>query len=155
MVGVDCDVVMVELNCELQDKGFLLIMIEDIINWVCNGLLYWMIFGLVCCVVEMMQVLMLCYDVECFGIVLCVFLCQFDLMIVVGMLINKMVLVLCKVYDQMFELCYVISMGSCVNGGGYYYYFYFVVCGCDCIVLVDIYVLGCLFMVEVLFYGIL
>lgn len=44
-------------------------------------------------------------------------------------------------------------MGFCVNGGGYYYYLYFVVCGCDRIVLVDIYVLGCLLIVEVLLYG--
>ncbi len=72
-----------------------------------------------------------------------------------GTLTNKMAPALRKVYDQMPEPRYVISMGSCANGGGYYHYSYAVVRGCDRIVPVDIYVPGCPPTAEALVYGIL
>jgi NADH-quinone oxidoreductase subunit B len=59
---------------------------------------------------------------------------QSDLMIVAGTLCNKMAPALRKVYDQMSEPRWVLSMGSCANGGGYYHYSYSVVRGCDRIV---------------------
>ena len=71
-------------------------------------------------------------------------------MIVAGTLVNKMAPALRKVYDQMAEPRWVISMGSCANGGGYYHYSYAVVRGCDRIVPVDIYVPA-----EALLYGII
>ncbi|NWW43838.1 NDUS7 protein, partial [Pedionomus torquatus] len=80
---------------------------------------------------------------------------QADVMIVAGTLTNKMAPALRKVYDQMPEPRYVVSMGSCANGGGYYHYSYSVVRGCDRIVPVDIYVPGCPPTAEALLYGIL
>jgi NADH:ubiquinone oxidoreductase subunit B-like Fe-S oxidoreductase len=74
-------------------------------------------------------------------------------MIVAGTLCNKMAPALRKVYDQMSDPKYVISMGSCANGGGYYHYSYSVVRGCDRIVPVDIYVPGCPPTAEALLYG--
>ena len=76
-------------------------------------------------------------------------------MIVAGTLVNKMAPALRKVYDQMPEPRYVISMGSCANGGGYYYFSYSIVRGCDRIVPVDVYVPGCPPTAEALVYGVL
>ena len=80
---------------------------------------------------------------------------QSDVMIVAGTLTNKMAPALRKVYDQMPEPRWVVSMGSCANGGGYYHYSYAVVRGCDRIVPVDIYVPGCPPTAEALLYGML
>jgi len=52
------------LNDELQDKGFVLTSVEDIIAWARNGSLHWMTFGLACCAIEMMHVAMPRYDAE-------------------------------------------------------------------------------------------
>jgi NADH-quinone oxidoreductase B subunit len=108
----------------LQDKGFLLTSTEDIINWARTGSLHWMTFGLACCAVEMMHTSMPRYDLERFGTAPRASPRQSDLMIVAGTLTNKMAPALRKVYDQMPEPRYVISMGSCANGGGYYHYSY-------------------------------
>ena len=149
--GADREFATKSLNAELQDKGFLLTTTEDIINWARNGSLHWM----TCCAVEMMQTSMPRYDVERFGTAPRASPRQSDLMIVAGTLTNKMAPALRKVYDQMPEPRYVISMGSCANGGGYYHYSYSVVRGCDRIVPVDIYVPGCPPTAEALLYGIL
>ena len=143
------------LNRELQDKGFLVTSTEDIINWARTGSLHWMTFGLACCAVEMMHTSMPRYDLERFGTAPRASPRQSDLMIVAGTLTNKMAPALRKVYDQMPEPRYVISMGSCANGGGYYHYSYSVVRGCDRIVPVDVYVPGCPPTAEALVYGIL
>ena len=143
------------LNRELQDKGFLLTSTEDIINWARTGSLHWMTFGLACCAVEMMHVGAARYDMDRFGVVFRPSPRQSDVMIVAGTLCNKMAPALRKVYDQMAEPRWVISMGSCANGGGYYHYSYSVVRGCDRIVPVDVYVPGCPPTAEALLYGIM
>ncbi|WP_240722673.1 NADH-quinone oxidoreductase subunit B family protein [Poseidonocella sp. HB161398] len=153
--GPDREVATQTLNRELQDKGFLLTSVEDIVNWARTGSLHWMTFGLACCAVEMMHTSMPRYDLERFGTAPRASPRQSDLMIVAGTLTNKMAPALRKVYDQMPEPRYVISMGSCANGGGYYHYSYSVVRGCDRIVPVDIYVPGCPPTAEALLYGIM
>ena len=143
------------LSNDLADKGFLLTTTDDLINWARTGSLMWMTFGLACCAVEMMHSSMPRYDMERFGVAPRASPRQSDVMIVAGTLTNKMAPALRKVYDQMPEPRYVISMGSCANGGGYYHYSYSVVRGCDRIVPVDIYVPGCPPTAEALLYGIL
>ena len=119
--GADPDVATRAVSRELQDKGFLLTSTEDIINWARTGSLHWMTFGLACCAVEMMHCAMPRYDMERFGTAPRASPRQSDLMIVAGTLTNKMAPALRKVYDQMPEPRYVISMGSGANGGGYYH----------------------------------
>ncbi len=143
------------MSDQLSDKGFLVTSSESLINWARTGSLMWMTFGLACCAVEMMQASMPRYDLERFGFAPRASPRQSDVMIVAGTLTNKMAPALRKVYDQMPEPRYVISMGSCANGGGYYHYSYSVVRGCDRIVPVDIYVPGCPPTAEALVYGIL
>jgi len=87
--------------------------------------------------VEMMQAGGSRYDLDRFGIVFRPSPRQSDVMIVAGTLTNKMATALRKVYDQMPNPRWVISMGSCANGGGYYHYSYAVVRGCDRIVPVE------------------
>ena len=141
--GFDRDVATRELNSELQDKGFLVTSTEDIINWARTGSLHWMTFGLACCAVEMMHASTPRYDLERFGTAPRASPRQSDLMIVAGTLTNKMAPALRKVYDQMPEPKYVISMGSCSNSGGPYWDSYSVTKGVDQLIPVDVYVPGC------------
>jgi NADH-quinone oxidoreductase subunit B len=144
-----------ELRQSLNEKGFMVAKAEDLFTWARTGSLWWMTFGLACCAVEMIHVNMPRYDLERFGVAPRASPRQSDVMIVAGTLCNKMAPALRRVYDQMSEPRYVISMGSCANGGGYYHYSYSVVRGCDRIVPVDIYVPGCPPTAEALLYGIL
>ena len=142
-------------NSTLADKGFITTTADNLINWARSGSLMWMTFGLACCAIEMMQMAMPRYDAERFGLAPRASPRQSDVMIVAGTVCNKMAPALRKVYDQMPEPRYVISMGSCANGGGYYHYSYSVVRGCDKIMPVDIYVPGCPPTAEALLYGVL
>jgi NADH-quinone oxidoreductase subunit B len=140
---------------ELQEKGFILTQVDALMDWARTGSMWPMTFGLACCAVEMIHAYMSRYDLDRFGLVPRPSPRQSDVMIVAGTLTNKMAPALRRVYDQMAEPRWVISMGSCANGGGYYHYSYSVVRGCDRIVPVDIYVPGCPPTAEALVYGIL
>merc|ERR1711991_868600 len=129
--------------------------LDQIINWARASSIWPMTFGLACCAVEMMHAAAARYDMDRFGVAFRASPRQSDVMIVAGTLTNKMAPALRKVYDQMPEPRYVISMGSCANGGGYYHYSYAVVRGCDRVVPVDIYVPGCPPSAEALLYGIM
>lgn len=155
LVAPDQAAIMTAVNNELGDKGFVIAQMDKLVNWARTGSLWPMTFGLACCAVEMMQAAASRYDMDRFGLVFRPSPRQSDVMIVAGTLCNKMAPALRKVYDQMAEPRWVISMGSCANGGGYYHYSYSVVRGCDRIVPVDVYVPGCPPTAEALMYGIL
>lgn len=140
---------------DVNDRGFFITQLDSLATWARSGSLWPMTFGLACCAVEMMHAAASRYDMDRFGVVFRPSPRQSDVMIVAGTLCNKMAPALRKVYDQMAEPRYVISMGSCANGGGYYHYSYSVVRGCDRIVPVDVYVPGCPPTAEALMYGIL
>lgn len=151
----DQDKALATLPDELSDRGYVLAKLDDLASWARSGSLWPMTFGLACCAVEMMHTAASRYDLDRFGAVFRPSPRQSDVMIVAGTLTNKMAPALRKVYDQMPEPRYVISMGSCANGGGYYHYSYSVVRGCDRIVPVDVYVPGCPPTAEALLYGVL
>ncbi|MEX2632041.1 MAG: NADH-quinone oxidoreductase subunit B family protein [Tistlia sp.] len=153
--GVQQDAVLRGVTTELTDKGFVVAQLDKLAAWAQSGSLWPMTFGLACCAVEMMHTAASRYDLDRFGAVFRPSPRQSDVMIVAGTLCNKMAPALRKVYDQMAEPRWVISMGSCANGGGYYHYSYSVVRGCDRIVPVDIYVPGCPPTAEALLYGVL
>ncbi len=153
--GVAQDELLSRVTTEISDKGFVVAKLDQILNWAQTGSLWPMTFGLACCAVEMMQAAASRYDFDRFGLLFRPSPRQSDVMIVAGTLTNKMAPALRKVYDQMAEPRYVISMGSCANGGGYYHYSYSVVRGCDRIVPVDVYVPGCPPTAEALIYGVL
>ncbi len=153
--GAEQDAVLNRVTGELQDQGFVVANLDKVVNWARTGSLWPMSFGLACCAIEMIHAYMPRYDLERFGVVPRPSPRQSDLIIVAGTLTNKMAPAFRKVYDQMAEPRYVISMGSCANGGGYYHYSYSVVRGCDRVVPVDIYVPGCPPTAEALVYGIL
>ncbi|KTW28471.1 NADH dehydrogenase [ubiquinone] iron-sulfur protein 7, mitochondrial [Pneumocystis carinii B80] len=144
---------MVERN-RGSSLDYVLTSVDAIVNWARQGSIWPMTFGLACCAVEMMHASAPRYDQDRLGIIFRASPRQSDVMIVAGTLTNKMAPALRQVYDQMPEPRWVISMGSCANGGGYYHYSYSVVRGCDRIVPVDIYVPGCPPTSEALLYGI-
>ena len=139
----------------ILNKGFVTASADTVLNYVRTGSLWPVTFGLACCAVEMMHAGMARYDLDRFGIIFCPSPRQSDLMIVAGTLTNKMAPALRRVYDQMAEPRWVLSMGSCANGGGYYHYSYSVVRGCDRVVPVDVYVPGCPPTAEALIYGLI
>jgi NADH-quinone oxidoreductase B subunit len=143
------------LEQSLETNGFILTNVQELFENARSNSMWYLTFGLACCAVEMIHAATARYDMDRFGIMPRASPRHADLMIVAGTLTNKMANAIRKVYDQMPDPKYVISMGSCANGGGYYHYSYSVVRGCDRIIPVDVYVPGCPPTAEALIYGII
>jgi len=143
------------LEKKLGNMGVVTTTLEQAVAWSRNYAMWPMLFGLACCAIEMMAAEASDYDMSRFGMELMrPSPRQSDLMIVAGRVSRKMSTVLRRLYDQMPEPKWVISMGDCASCGGVFNN-YAVVQGVDEIVPVDVYIAGCPPRPEALIHGIL
>ncbi|MBC7390121.1 MAG: NADH-quinone oxidoreductase subunit NuoB [Opitutaceae bacterium] len=145
-----------EINSKTGEGGLVITKVDDLLNWARLSSIWPMGFGLACCAIEMMATYASGYDLDRFGVIPRASPRQSDVMIVAGTVTFKMADRVRRLYDQMPEPRYVISMGSCSNcGGPYWEHGYHVVKGVDRIIPVDVYVPGCPPRPEALIGGIL
>ncbi len=143
------------VETKLGNLGFVTTTLEKVVNWSRVRAMWPVLFGLACCAIEMMVAQSADYDMSRFGMELMrASPRQSDLMIVAGRLTRKMAPVLRRIYDQMPDPKYVISLGDCASCGGIFNN-YAIVPGVDEIVPVDVYVAGCPPRPEALIHGIL
>lgn len=127
----------------LQQDGYLTTRLDDVINWARKNSLWPMPMGISCCAIEMMATASPRFDISRFGSEVMRFTPrQCDVMIVAGTVTYKMSKVVRKIYDQMPDPKWVISMGACASSGGMFRS-YSVVQGIDQFMPVDVYIAGC------------
>ncbi|MEQ9467763.1 MAG: NADH-quinone oxidoreductase subunit NuoB [Ekhidna sp.] len=126
------------------EGGIIISKLDDLLNWARLSSLWPVGFGLACCAIEFMSTASSAYDLDRFGIIPRNSPRQADVMIVSGTVTFKMADRVKRLYEQMAEPKYVISMGSCANcGGPYWEHGYHVLKGVDRVIPVDVYVPGC------------
>ncbi|MCH7782016.1 NADH-quinone oxidoreductase subunit B [candidate division KSB1 bacterium] len=136
--------------------NILITSVDKIFNWARLSSLWPMTFGLACCAIEMMATGASRFDLDRFGIMFRASPRQSDVMIIAGTVTMKMSSRIVRLYEQMPEPKYVISMGSCATcGGPYWEHGYHVLKGVDKIIPVDVYVPGCPPRPEALIDGLL
>jgi NADH-quinone oxidoreductase subunit B len=117
--------------------------VDDVLNWTRKSSVWYMLFGLACCAIEMMQTGGPRSDLDRFGAVPRATPRASDLIIVSGTLTLKMALRTKLLYEQMPDPKYAISMGSCANCGGLFQLAYSVCDGVDKVIPIDVYIPGC------------
>lgn len=133
----------VEIPPELQSQ-VVITTLDRIYDWSRSKSVWPMMFGLACCAIEMIMLAASRFDSSRFGMeVMRASPRQADMMIVAGTVTKKMVPQIVRLYNQMAEPKYVLSMGACANGGGPFKEGYSVVSGIDQFLPVDVYVPGC------------
>lgn len=126
------------------EGGLIVAKLDDLLNWARLSSLWPMGFGLACCAIEFFSTASSAYDLDRFGIIPRNSPRQSDVLIVSGTVTLKMAARVKRLYEQMAEPRYVISMGSCANcGGPYWEHGYHVLKGVDRVIPVDVYVPGC------------
>ena len=142
------------LEC-VPGGGIVTVNIEKLLALGRTSSLWYMLFGLACCAIELMAAGAARYDLDRFGMLFRASPRQSDLMIVAGTVTKKMGVRVKRLYEQMAEPRWVIAMGSCANTGGPFYDSYSVVKGIDLLIPVDVYIPGCPPRPEALIQGIL
>lgn len=138
------------------DDNLIIGQVDKLIGWARGNSLWYEQFGLACCAIEMMSTAASRYDFDRFGAMPRSSPRQADVMIVAGTVTMKMGLRVRRLWEQMADPKYVISMGSCATSGGpYWQHGYHVLKGVDLVVPVDVYVPGCPPRPEALLEGLL